>query len=105
MPRTESTPGGKLHFINLYADLPAEKADAPLVLLGSHMDTKFLPDFQGVNDGGSSTAALLELAGARRQPTASGGLPLRVLRRRGGRARTLGRHGQSPMVRAFTRSR
>ncbi|MEZ6004580.1 MAG: M28 family metallopeptidase [Planctomycetota bacterium] len=62
VPRTESTPGGKLHFINLYADLPAEKADAPLVLLGSHMDTKFLPDFQGVNDGGSSTAALLELA-------------------------------------------
>lgn len=69
------TPIGSIDFVNVYADLPgttpdASRPDAPVVVLGSHYDTKRLPfEFVGANDGGSSTAVLLELA---RQLVASG---------------------------------
>jgi glutaminyl-peptide cyclotransferase len=61
------TPAGDLPMCNVYVDLPASGADptkAPLVILGSHFDTKRFEDlrFVGANDGGSSTAVLLELA-------------------------------------------
>ncbi len=61
------TPIGDLPMCNLYADLPAKGPDtdkAPLVILGSHFDTKRFDQFRfvGANDGGSSTAVLLELA-------------------------------------------
>ncbi len=61
------TPIGDLPMCNLYVDLPAKgpQADkAPLVIVGSHFDTKRFDQFRfvGANDGGSSTAVLLELA-------------------------------------------
>jgi len=63
VPVTPSTPEGKLKFQNLYADLEgAAGPDSPMVIVATHMDTKFLEDFVGANDGGSSTAVVLELA-------------------------------------------
>ncbi len=63
VPITPNTPDGKLAFANLYADLPAQGGpEAPMVIVATHIDTKFLPNFVGANDGGSSTAAVLELA-------------------------------------------
>lgn len=61
----QATPVGALSFCNVYADLPAtgDASKAPLVLLVSHYDTKRMEfPFVGANDGGSSTAVLLELA-------------------------------------------
>jgi Zn-dependent M28 family amino/carboxypeptidase len=68
VPVTDDTPDGKLHFVNLYADLAGKppagdpQGAPPLVILATHIDTKYLPNFVGANDGGSSTAAVLELA-------------------------------------------
>lgn len=58
----EETPGGKLFFHNVLGRLPG-RTDR-LIVLGSHFDTKsgISPDFQGANDSGSSSGALLELA-------------------------------------------
>lgn len=61
----KGTPAGDVAMCNVYADLAPKSgaADAPIVLLVSHYDTKRLgPKFVGANDGASSTAALLELA-------------------------------------------
>jgi glutaminyl-peptide cyclotransferase len=61
---TETTATGPLTFRNVWAELDAPGRGAPLVLLGSHYDTKRLasvPDFAGANDSGSSTGLLLEL--------------------------------------------
>jgi hypothetical protein len=59
------TPAGEIEMCNLWAEVPAREAGAPRVVLGSHYDTKRLgPQFVGANDGGSSTAVLLELARA-----------------------------------------
>jgi len=53
---------GRVELANITAQFsgPGEK----LVLIGGHFDGKLLPDieFQGANDGGSSTGLLLELA-------------------------------------------
>jgi glutaminyl-peptide cyclotransferase len=56
------TPVGKRKMVNVWADLPGETRD--LVLVASHYDTKLFKDarFVGANDGGSSTAVLLEAA-------------------------------------------
>lgn len=58
---TEDTAFGKKTFCNIYVDLPGETPN--VVLLGSHYDTKagISDDFQGANDGGSSTGILLGL--------------------------------------------
>lgn len=59
----EDTPAGRLTFRNVQADL-GNDPKAPLILLGSHYDTKLLdacPGFVGANDSGSSTGLLLEL--------------------------------------------
>jgi glutaminyl-peptide cyclotransferase len=61
------TPLGPIEMANVYADLRATDAQAELVILASHFDTKlaterFAKPFVGANDGGSSTAVLLELA-------------------------------------------
>ncbi|MCP5024516.1 MAG: Zn-dependent exopeptidase M28 [bacterium] len=65
VPTTTFTPEGKLTFTNLYADLISDvDPKAPIVMVATHMDTKFLQNFVGANDGGSSTAAVLELARA-----------------------------------------
>ena len=58
------TPHGKLRMANVVAVLPGRRAD--VILIGGHYDTKVFRDFRfvGANDGGSSTALLLELARA-----------------------------------------
>jgi Zn-dependent M28 family amino/carboxypeptidase len=56
------TPIGTVTMTNLIATLPGERTER--ILLTSHFDTKPIDEFRfvGANDGGSSTAALLELA-------------------------------------------
>lgn len=62
------TPVDETAFGNVYADIEGapgkDGARAPLVILGSHFDTKREAKFEflGANDAGSSTAVLLELA-------------------------------------------
>jgi len=60
------TPIGVLAMENIYADVegrPRNGAPPPIVVLCSHFDTKRMDfAFVGANDGGSSTAVLLELA-------------------------------------------
>ena len=58
-----------IRFVNLLARFSTQKGTAPKrdtqkVILGSHYDTKRMPEirFVGANDAGSSTGALLELA-------------------------------------------
>jgi hypothetical protein len=56
------TPRGKVRMANVVAELPGEGED--VIVIASHYDTKAFKDFEfvGANDGGSSTAALLEIA-------------------------------------------
>ena len=56
------TPIGRIHMVNLIATIPGARKDR-LVLAG-HYDTKLFREFRfvGANDGGSSTAMLLEMA-------------------------------------------
>lgn len=57
---TEDTAAGRRSFCNVYADIPGTSGQT--ILLISHYDTKAgIPNFQGANDGGSSTAVLLGL--------------------------------------------
>jgi Zn-dependent M28 family amino/carboxypeptidase len=58
------TPHGRFRMANVIGVLPGRRAD--VILIGGHYDTKFFRDirFVGANDGGSSTALLLELARA-----------------------------------------
>ncbi|NQU10157.1 M28 family peptidase [bacterium] len=61
------TPRGPIQFRNLVARAPgASRSGRPLILLGTHYDTKWLPEisFVGANDSGSGTAVLLEIARA-----------------------------------------
>lgn len=53
---------GPVSMTNLVAEIPGLRTD--IVLFGGHYDTKYYPRlrFVGANDGGSSTAVLLELA-------------------------------------------
>ena len=57
-----ATPHGRLPMANVIGILPGKRAD--VILVGGHYDTKWFPDFRfvGANDGGSSTALLLQLA-------------------------------------------
>ncbi len=57
-----STPDGPMGMKNILATLPGEKES--VILFGSHYDTMPMRNgiFVGANDGGSSTALLLELA-------------------------------------------
>jgi Zn-dependent M28 family amino/carboxypeptidase len=57
-----ATPQGRLPMANVIGVLPGKRAD--VILIGGHYDTKWFPDirFVGANDGGSSTALLLQLA-------------------------------------------
>jgi glutaminyl-peptide cyclotransferase len=70
-PFDASTPIGPVHMVNVIGTLPGQRPDR-LIVCG-HYDTKLFRDFRfvGANDGGSSTAFLLELARAlkgRRNP-------------------------------------
>ncbi len=63
---TANTPLGRLEMVNLIARRPGSSGRA--VAVTGHYDTKWMPGirFVGANDGGSSTAFLLELARALR---------------------------------------
>jgi glutaminyl-peptide cyclotransferase len=56
------TPHGRLPMANVIGVLPGKRAD--VIMIGGHYDTKWFPNFRfvGANDGGSSTALLLQLA-------------------------------------------
>ncbi|MBI4593255.1 MAG: M28 family peptidase [Candidatus Rokubacteria bacterium] len=61
---TVPTPAGPLRMANLIAALPGRRPE--VILFGGHYDTKRFTTFRfvGANDGGSSTALLLELGRA-----------------------------------------
>src|SRR5262245_45191163 len=65
-PRVEAfdaeTPHGRLRMANVIGVIAGRRPD--VILIGGHYDTKLFADrrFVGANDGGSSTALLLELA-------------------------------------------
>jgi glutaminyl-peptide cyclotransferase len=54
------TPAGRLPMKNIVAKIAGDKPG--IIILATHYDTKLLKDFVGANDGGSSTAVMLELA-------------------------------------------
>lgn len=55
-----ATPAGNIPMTNLVAKIPG--ARSRVLILAGHYDTAPLKDFVGANDGGSSAAALFELA-------------------------------------------
>ena len=59
-----STPMGNLEMCNLTGVVKGNKAG--VIILGNHYDTKYFPDFAfvGANDGGSTTAWMIEMARA-----------------------------------------
>lgn len=58
---TAQTPAGKFELRNLIAKYPGTTND--VIVIASHYDTNYpLKNYVGANDGGSSTAMLLELA-------------------------------------------
>jgi glutaminyl-peptide cyclotransferase len=57
---TADTPLGRLPMKNILVKIPGDKPG--IILLGTHYDTKRLENFVGADDGGSSTAVMLELA-------------------------------------------
>ena len=75
---TESTYSGPMTFRNVVAKTPGED-NTQWILLGSHFDTKYLPnipEFEGANDSASSTALLLEIMRAIRGADIPGGTGL-----------------------------
>jgi glutaminyl-peptide cyclotransferase len=54
------TPAGRIRMKNILVKIPGERPG--IILLGTHYDTKRLPNFVGADDGGSSTGVMLELA-------------------------------------------
>jgi glutaminyl-peptide cyclotransferase len=54
------TPAGRLPMKNILVKIPGEQPG--IILLGTHYDTKKLDNFVGADDGGSSTAVMLEAA-------------------------------------------
>jgi glutaminyl-peptide cyclotransferase len=54
------TPAGPIAMKNILVKIPGERPG--IILLATHYDTKRLGNFVGADDGGSSTAVMLELA-------------------------------------------
>jgi Zn-dependent M28 family amino/carboxypeptidase len=56
------TPIGQIHMVNLIATIPGARKDR--IAIAGHYDTKLFREFRfvGANDGGSSTAFLIEMA-------------------------------------------
>jgi Zn-dependent M28 family amino/carboxypeptidase len=54
------TPAGLLAMKNILVKVPGDKPG--IIMLGTHYDTKKMDNFVGADDGGSSTAVMLELA-------------------------------------------
>lgn len=67
---TATTPKGKVPMRNFVAKFPGRKPG--VVLIAGHYDTVRKPGFVGANDGGSSTALLIELANQLRGPEREG---------------------------------
>jgi glutaminyl-peptide cyclotransferase len=61
-PFEARTPVGPIKMSNVITVIPGKRPD--VILVGGHYDTKFFAEFAfvGANDGGSSTALLIELA-------------------------------------------
>ena len=57
---SSDTPAGRLPMKNFLVKIAGEKPG--VILLGTHYDTKRIDNFVGADDGGSSTAVMLELA-------------------------------------------
>lgn len=57
-----TTPHGRVQMKNIIGELQGQKPD--VVIISGHYDTKLQQGFVGANDGGSSTAAVLEMARA-----------------------------------------
>lgn len=57
---TGPTPAGPVPMKNILVKIPGTQPG--IILLGTHYDTKRLPNFVGADDAGSSTAVMLELA-------------------------------------------
>jgi Peptidase family M28 len=57
---TADTPIGRLPMKNILVKMPGDKLG--VILLGTHYDTLRMENFVGADDGGSSTAVMLELA-------------------------------------------
>ncbi len=59
-----ATPLGPRNMVNMMAVVEGTRPGA--IILGNHYDTKYFPDFEfvGANDGGSSTAWMIEMARA-----------------------------------------
>jgi hypothetical protein len=57
---TADTPVGRLPMKNILVKIPGEESG--VILLGTHYDTLLKENFVGADDGGSSTAVMLELA-------------------------------------------
>jgi glutaminyl-peptide cyclotransferase len=75
------TPLGTIPMVNLRVTIPG-RVDGPRLLIGGHYDTKLFDDivFVGANDGGSSTAFLIELARVLAgRPEGERGLPIELV--------------------------
>lgn len=59
-PFNADTPAGQVAMKNILVKIPGERPG--IILLATHYDTKKLDNFVGADDGGSSTALMLELA-------------------------------------------
>jgi glutaminyl-peptide cyclotransferase len=57
---SSDTPIGRVAMKNIVAKVPGQKPG--IILLGTHYDTKKMDNFVGADDGGSSTAVMLEIA-------------------------------------------
>src|SRR6267378_1366479 len=57
---SSDTPIGRVSMKNILVKIPGEKPG--VILLGTHYDTLLKDNFVGADDGGSSTAVMLELA-------------------------------------------
>jgi Zn-dependent M28 family amino/carboxypeptidase len=78
---TGDTPLGPVRMINLRATLPGTVAGAGRIVIAGHYDTKRFKEFEfvGANDGGSSTAFLIELGRVLKARGAQPGLPIELL--------------------------
>ena len=59
-PFNAQTPAGQIAMKNILVKIPGDQPG--IFLLGTHYDTKTMENFVGADDGGSSTAVILEIA-------------------------------------------
>jgi glutaminyl-peptide cyclotransferase len=59
-PFTSQTPAGEVPMKNILVKIPGDRPG--IIMLATHYDTKKIDNFVGADDGGSSTAVMLEIA-------------------------------------------